>query len=128
VIGNPAEIERPQAWKTEYGRKLKDGKTRGLLPVFTIGLLVGEELRDLLYGEPVADNEPVADRDRIPGDPTRKKGKKWKRYSGLFVLLKQKRSLTQDQKAAVLLAAFTTFQCWIQPHVGTVVWTPGFIS
>lgn len=86
-----------------------------LLLVFTIGLLVGEELRDLLYGE------PVADRDRIPGDLTRKKGKKWKRYSGLFVLLKQKWSLAQDQKPAVLLAAFTTFQCLIQPHVRSFV-------
>jgi len=93
-----------------------------LLLVFTIGLLVGEELRDLLYGEPMAEDELEIDHnDRIPGDPTRKKGKKWKRYSGLFVLLKQKWTLTQDQKAAVLLAAFTTFQRLIQPHVRTFV-------
>lgn len=46
-----------------------------LLLVFTIGLLVGEELRDLLYGEPIAEDEPMGDHsDRIPGDPTRKKG------------------------------------------------------
>jgi hypothetical protein len=93
-----------------------------LLLVFTIGLLVGEELRDLLYGEPMAEDELEIDHsDRIPGDPTRKKGKKWKRYSGLFVLLKQKWTLTQDQKAAVLLAAFTTFQRLIHPHVRTFV-------
>ena len=29
VIGDPTEIERPHAWKTEYVGKLKDGKTRG---------------------------------------------------------------------------------------------------
>lgn len=29
VIGDPTEIERPQAWRTEYMGKLKDGKTRG---------------------------------------------------------------------------------------------------
>ena len=93
-----------------------------LLLVFTIGLLVGEEVRDLLYGEPIAEDEQQLDHcDRIPGDPSRKKGKKWKRYSGLFVLLKQKWSLTQDQKEAVLLAAFTTFHCLIQPHVRTFV-------
>jgi hypothetical protein len=93
-----------------------------LLLVFTIGLLVGEELRDLLYGEPMADDEmEINHKDRIPGDPTRKKGKKWKRYSGLFVLLKQKWTLTQDQKAAVLLAAFTTFQSLIQPNVRSFV-------
>ena len=92
-----------------------------LLLVFTIGLLVGEELRDLLYGEPVAEDEPVNDQDRIPGDPTRKKGKKWKRYSGLFVLLKQKWSLTHDQMADVLLAAFTNFLALLLPHVRTFV-------
>ena len=92
-----------------------------LLLVFTIGLLVGEELRDLLYGEPLTEDEQVAEQDRIPGDPRHKKGKKWKRYSGLFVLLKQKWTLTQDQKAAVLQAAFTTFQGLVQPNVRTNV-------
>ena len=29
VIGDPTEIERPQAWKTEYVGTLKDGKTKG---------------------------------------------------------------------------------------------------
>jgi hypothetical protein len=73
-----------------------------LLLVFTIGLFVGTELHDLLYGEPMADDEMEIDpNDRIPGDPTRKKGKKWKRYSGVFVLLKQDWTLTQDQKAVV---------------------------
>ena len=93
-----------------------------LLLVFTIGLLVGEELRDLLYGEPLVEDQPIGDHnDPIPGDPTRKKGKKWKRYSGLFVLLKQKWTLTPDQKEAVLRVAFTTFQSLIQPHVRTFV-------
>ena len=81
-----------------------------LLLVFTIGLLVGEELRDLLYGEPIAEDEQVEDKDRIPGSPSLKKGKKWKRYSGLFVLLKQKWTLSEDQKTAVLSAAFATFR------------------
>ncbi|MCI0519513.1 MAG: transposase [Chloroflexi bacterium] len=92
-----------------------------LLLVFTIGLLVGEELRDLLYGEPIVEDEQVADKERIPGAPFRRKGKKWKRYSGLFVLLKQKWTLTDDQKAAVVQAAFATFQSLIQPHVRSFV-------
>ncbi len=93
-----------------------------LLLVFTIGLLVGEELRDLLYGEPIAEDEQAVDlTDRIPGKPTHKKGKKWKRYSGLFVLLKQKWILTQDQKTVVLLVAFTTFRNLIHPNVRTFV-------
>ena len=90
-----------------------------LLLVFTIGLLVGEELRDLLYGEPLAEDEQVADKERIPGSPTLKKGKKWKRYSGLFVLLKQKRPLSDAQKTAVLEAALISFLHLVHPHVRT---------
>jgi hypothetical protein len=90
-----------------------------LLLVFTIGLLVGEELRDLLYGEPLAEDEQVADKERIPGSPTLKKGKKWKRYSGLFVLLKQKWPLSDAQKTAVLDAALISFLNLVHPHVRT---------
>lgn len=92
-----------------------------LLLVFTIGLLVGEELRDLLYGEPIAENEPVEDKERIPGLPFLKKGKKWKRYSGLFVLLKQKWSLSDIQKTAILDAALSSFRNLVQPHVRSFV-------
>ena len=92
-----------------------------LLLVFTIGLLVGEELRDLLYAEPIAADEQVDDKERIPGSPFLKKGKKWKRYSGLFVLLKQKWSLSSQQKAHVLDTAFASFLNLLHPHVRTFV-------
>jgi hypothetical protein len=92
-----------------------------LLLTFTIGLLVGEQLRDLLYGEPFPEDDQVQDIERIPGKPALKKSKKWKRYSGLFVLLKQKWSLSEAQKADVLQAAFATFINLVQPHVRTLV-------
>ena len=92
-----------------------------LLLTFTIGLLVGEQLRDLLYGEPIPEDDQVRDIERIPGKPALKKSKKWKRYSGLFVLLKQKWSLSEAHKAAVLQAAFATFINLVQPHVRTLV-------
>ena len=92
-----------------------------LLLTFTIGLLVGESLRDLLYGEQIADDEQVLDKDRIPGAPALKKGKKWKRYSGLFVLLKQKYSITADQQAAILKSSFAVFMALVLPHVRTYV-------
>ena len=81
-----------------------------LLIVFSIGLLVGEHLRDFLYGQPVAENEFVSQADLLPGNPLRKQGKKWKRYSGLFILLKQKCPLSNDGFAQILhqsLSAFT---------------------
>jgi hypothetical protein len=92
-----------------------------LLLTFTIGLLVGEELRDLLYGEPIPEIEPVDEQERIPGSPSLKKGKKWKRYSGLFVLLKQKWTLSHEQKTAVLDAALSTFRGLVYPNVRTFV-------
>jgi len=92
-----------------------------LLLTFTIGLLVGEGIRDFLYGEQVAENEPVPDKERIPGMPFLKKGKKWKRYSGLFVLLKQKWSIPTQQQAAILNAAFDTFCIMVQLPVRTHV-------
>jgi hypothetical protein len=90
-----------------------------LLLTFTIGLLVGEEIRDLLYGEPIIENEQVPDKERIPGSTVLKQGKKWRRYSGLFVLLKQKWSFTVDQKNIILSAAFDTFLTLAQPNVRT---------
>jgi hypothetical protein len=90
-----------------------------LLLTFTIGLLVGEEIRDLLYGEPIIENEQVPDKERIPGSTVLKQGKKWRRYSGLFVLLKQKWSFTVDQKNTILSAAFDTFLTLAHPNVRT---------
>lgn len=92
-----------------------------LLLTFTIGLLIGEEIRDLLYGEPVSEGEQISDQERIPGSSARKKGKKWKRYSGLFVLLKQKWSLSVEQISAVLSAALNAFLALVQPRVRTLV-------
>lgn len=82
-----------------------------LLLVFAIGLLVGERLRDHLYGEAMAEDETLPEKEQIPGSPFRKKGKKWKRYSGLFVFLKQKWSLAAKERHLILedaLAAFVT--------------------
>jgi len=92
-----------------------------LLLTFTIGLLVGEELRDLLYGEPITELEQLDAQERIPGSPSLKKGKKWKRYSGLFVLLKQKWTLSHEQKAAILDAALSTFRGLVYPNVRSVL-------
>ncbi len=92
-----------------------------LLLTFSIGLLVGEELRDVLYGLPIHEDAPVPDRERIPGDPFHQKGKKWKRYSGLFVLLKQKFRISAKQKSAILRAALNAFRILVQHPVPTFV-------
>lgn len=92
-----------------------------LLLTFAIGLLIGEGIRDLLYGELIAENEPVPDKDRIQGSTCRKKGKKWKRYSGLFILLKQKVSLSSADRRFILDNAFAAFHGLVQHPVPTHV-------
>jgi hypothetical protein len=92
-----------------------------LLLTFTIGLLVGEEIRDVLYAEPIPPDVVLPEKEKIPGSPLLKKGKKWKRYSGLFVLLKQKWSLSVEQLSIVLTAAFRTFLALVQPNVRSLV-------
>lgn len=90
-----------------------------LLLVFTVGLLVGETLRDFLYGVPIAENELVAEKDLIPDNPQRKQGKKWKRYSGLFILLRQKWQLSSKEFAAILATSLITFTALVHFPVPT---------
>lgn len=92
-----------------------------LLLIYAISLLVGEGIRDRLYGELIADNEPVPDNERIPGSPHRKKGRKWKRYSGLFILLKQKFSMSSSDRRLILDNAFAAFVELVQHPVPTHV-------
>ncbi|MGQ9494407.1 MAG: hypothetical protein ACUVR2_11725 [Anaerolineae bacterium] len=91
-----------------------------LLLVFAIGLLVGESLRDHLYGELVQEQEVVPEQAPIPGSPSAK-GKKWKRYSGLFILLKQKWSLSASEWQQIVTAALMTFLTIVQHPVPTHV-------
>jgi hypothetical protein len=92
-----------------------------LLLTFAIGLLIGEGIRDLLYGELIAEDEPVPDRDRIPGSSYRKKGKKWRRYSGLFILLMQKVSMSTADRRLILDNTFAAFLALVQHPVPTHV-------
>lgn len=92
-----------------------------LLLVYAIGLLIGEGLRDRLYGELIGEQEEVPEKERIPGSPFHKKGKKWKRYSGLFILLKQKWSLPASEWQAILSTALTAFLALVQHPVLTHV-------
>jgi hypothetical protein len=92
-----------------------------LLLVFAIGLLVGERIRDFLYGERIAENETVLEKDRIPGAPHLKKGKKWKRYSGLFVLLKQKWYLSPQDRRMILETVLAAFLALVHFPVPTHV-------
>jgi hypothetical protein len=94
-----------------------------LLIVFSIGLLVGENLRDFLYGQPIGENEVIPEEDVIPDHPQRRQSKKWKLYSGLFILLRQKITLSNDQFAIIIQQTLTTFSALVQFPVRTPVRT-----
>lgn len=92
-----------------------------LLLVYTIGLLLGEGIRDHLYGEIITENEPVLEKDRLPGSLNKKKGKKWRRYSGLFILLKQKWLISKADRLSILDEVFAAFIVLVQHPVRTYV-------
>ena len=92
-----------------------------MLLAFSFCLLAGEALRDFLYGELISDDEQVQFCDLIPGSSSFKKGKKWKRYSGVFVFIKQKLDLPQDQFNAIISQVLVAFAALTQHPVRTNV-------
>jgi hypothetical protein len=81
-----------------------------LLIVYAISLLVGENLRDYLYAEPQEASSSSSAKGTIPGKPNLRPGKKWRLYSGLFVLLRQKWHLSRREWQQLIqesLALFT---------------------
>jgi len=88
---------------------------------FSIGLLVGEEVRDQQYGQPIQAGESVPEKERIEGKPTWKKGRKWKLYSGLFILLKQKLLLSAKHFRAIVRKVLTVFAALVYHPVRTYV-------
>lgn len=86
-----------------------------LLLVYAIAYLVGEKLRDVLYGEPIGERATVPEGERMPGCPQWRAGKKWKRYSGLFILLKQKWSVSSKEWKAIMEEVWMTLSAIVLP-------------
>lgn len=90
------------------------------LLAFTVGFMVGEELRDILYGpapDALTTRIPTAPRKAVPSPP----GKKWKLYSGLFILLKQKIALEVAEMQCLLRRVRDRFKSMVQHPVRTYV-------
>jgi hypothetical protein len=83
---------------------------------YTVGLLVGETLRDVLYPPPApADAQPAS--PSVPTDRVAARRCKWQMYSGLFVLLKQKLSLPAERLALLADQALQAFVILVCPPV-----------
>lgn len=88
---------------------------------YSIGVLTGEGVRDALFGEPITARARVPIRERIPDQSQLRQGKKWKLYSGLFILLKQKVDLPLKNRRQIFRAVLPVFTGLIQHPVRTPV-------
>ncbi len=93
-----------------------------VLLAFSIGLWVGEGLRDEVYGPaPERVTQRSQKKGRRPTQRGPRFGRKWKRYSGLFVLLKQKIDLSADRLRHVIQNARESFIRLVYHPVRTYV-------
>jgi len=91
-----------------------------LMIAYDIGLLIGEAIRDQLF----AARENGAQTPSTPASahkPVVKKGHKWKLYSGLFILLKQKIHLSAHEIRRIVRAVLQSFVRLVQHPVRTHV-------
>lgn len=88
---------------------------------FAIGLLIGESARDHLYAEPIHEGESVPEDERIPNHPNLRKSRKWKLFSGLFLLLKRKLPLSVSQLKHLVKNTLQYFIALVYPPVRTFV-------
>ena len=78
-----------------------------VLLAYSIVLLIGEAVRDHVYGPPPCD-------DQVPG-------KRWRLYSGPFILLRQKVPLSPREMCLLVRDVLTAFVCLIFGNVRTHV-------
>ena len=90
-----------------------------VLIAYSIGLLVGEALRDQLYSQ--EDRPPRRRRRGQASPPKRSTMTKWKLYSGLFVLLKQKIQLSRRVLRQIVRSVLAAFVTLVFPSVRTQV-------
>ena len=83
-----------------------------VLIAYAIGLLVGESIRDHLYGSS-AQTQAATSEQPNPAP----QGKYWRLYSGLFVLLKQKITLAHQALEQLILAVQRAFACLVLGNV-----------
>lgn len=91
-----------------------------LMIAYAIGLLIGEAMRDQLFASSRnlsrTRNVPAP----VPQQPT-DAGQKWKLYSGLFILLKQKIRLSAAVIRRIVASVLQSFVCLVQHPVRTNV-------
>ncbi len=88
---------------------------------YSIGVLTGERVRDAVYGERIENPARVLPIERIPNQPQLRQSMKWKQYSGLFILLKQKLELPLKRRRKIYRQVLPVFTGLTQHPVRTHV-------
>ncbi len=116
-LKNLLHLDKLMNKKSEYMEK-----TIALMMLaYSIGVLTGEGVRDAIFGEPIQARAKVPITERIPDQPQLRQSKKWKLYSGLFILLKQKVDLSLKNRRQIFRAILPVFTGLIQHPVRTPV-------
>jgi len=92
-----------------------------MMLAYSIGVLTGEGVRDAVFGEPVQGRSKISPTERVPGHPQLRQSKKWKLYSGLFILLKQKLDLPLNRRREIFREILPAFIGLVQHPVRTPV-------
>jgi hypothetical protein len=116
-LKNLLRLDKLMNKKLEYMEKM----IALVMLAYSIGVWAGEGVRDAIFGEPIKARARVPIIERIPGQPHLRQGKKWKLYSGLFILLKQKVDLPVKNRRQIFRAVLPVFTGLIQHPVRTPV-------
>jgi len=82
---------------------------------FSIGFLVGEAIRDDLYGAPDSTQDDVGTPQSARETAHSPARCKWERYSGLFILLKRKITLSAQRLRRLQSQVVAAFAVLVQP-------------
>jgi len=88
---------------------------------YSIGVLTGEAVRDAVFGERIEDSTLALPTERIPNQPNLRQCRKWKQYSGLFIVLKQKLEIPLKRRRKIYRQVLPVFTRLIQHPVRTPV-------
>lgn len=92
-----------------------------VLLAYSLGVMTGEGVRDAVFGKRRRRKPSDASAATIPGQPHLQQTSKWKRYSGLFILLKQKLDLPLQRRRKIFRRIFSVFTVLVQHPVRTLV-------
>lgn len=113
-LKNLLGLEKLMNKKREYMEKV----VALVLLAYAIGLLIGEAVRDRMYGDSAGGGERGGN---SPQELQGKKGKKWELYSGLFILLKQKIRLGRAVLCQLIASVLESFRRMVYGDVRSYV-------